>query len=82
MVWHIVVMQHCVRLLTTAFCTDEYLVLQVKHTVGLLNLLEQQLTTAVVAMRRGRRLAEGAHGISFRPTSFEAGERDAQKGPD
>jgi hypothetical protein len=40
-----------------------------------------QLTTAEVAVRRGRRLDECAHMISFRPTCFGARERDAQKGP-
>ena len=33
-------------------------------------------------MARWRRLSNGAHGISFRPTCFGARDRDAQKDPD
>src|SRR5674476_671352 len=67
---HIVVMFHDVRLLMTAVYADEYLVLQIKFAVGWLNQFEPQLATAEVAARRGRRLDEGAHVISFRPTCF------------
>jgi hypothetical protein len=63
-------MFHDVRLLMTAVYADEYLVLQIKFAVGWLNQFEPQLATAEVAARRGRRLDEGAHVISFRPTCF------------
>ena len=54
----------------TAVYADEYLVLQIKFAVGSLNQFEPQLATAEIAARRGRRLDEGAHVISFRPTCF------------
>jgi hypothetical protein len=41
--------------------------------------LEPQLATAEFAARRGRRLDEGAHMISFRPTNFGARECKAWK---
>src|SRR5665213_1754541 len=78
---HVVVMFHDVRLLMTAVYTDEYLVLQIKFAVGWLNQLEPQLATAELAARRWRRLSNGAHGISFRPTCFGASQWGAQKGP-
>jgi hypothetical protein len=56
----------------TAFCTDEYLALEIKGEAGSLNKLEQQFTTTKVAARRGRRLDECAHVLSFRPTFFGA----------
>lgn len=74
-------MGHCARLLATAVCADEYLALQIKSFVAGLDQLDSEFTTALVAMRRGRRLDEGAHGISFRTTYFGARERGAQKGP-
>jgi len=64
---HGVVMAHGTRMLTAAVCADEYLVVQIKGAVGCLNLLESQLATAELAVRRGRRLDQGAHRISFRP---------------
>jgi hypothetical protein len=67
---------------TSALRADQYLDVQIKCVVGALNLLESQLATALVAVRRGRRLDKGAHGISIRPTCFGARERGAQKGPD
>jgi hypothetical protein len=73
-------MDHGVRLHMTAVCADEYFVLQIKGTVGWLNLLEPQFTTAEVAARRGRRLDKFAHVVSFRPTCFGARERNTQKG--
>jgi hypothetical protein len=79
---HVEVMAHGTRLLTAALYADDYLSVQIKGTVGWLNQLEPQLTTAFVATRRGRRLDESAHMISFRPTCFGARERGAQKGPD
>jgi hypothetical protein len=78
---HVVVMAHGTRLLTTALYADDYLSVQIKGTVGELNLLESQLAATEVAARRGRRLDEGAHIISFRPTCFGTREWDAQKGP-
>jgi len=75
-------MFHDVRLLMTAVYTYEYLVLQIKFAVDWLSPFEPQLATAELAARRGRRLDEGAHVISFRPTCFGERERGAQKGPD
>src|ERR1035437_54753 len=72
-------MFHDVRLLMTAVYADEYLVVQIKRkvgwlnikrTVGWLNQFEPQFATAELAARRGRRLDEGAHVISFCPTCF------------
>ena len=63
----------------TAVYADEYLVVQIKRmvgwlnikrTVGWLNQFGPQLATAELAARRGRRLDEGAHVISFRPKRF------------
>ena len=72
----IVVMAHDTRLLMTALYADEYLLVQTKDAAGWLNqLLESQLTTAVVAARRRRRLNKGAHMISFR--ARRAGARAA-----
>ena len=67
---HIMVMFHDVRLLMTAVYADEYLIVRIKFAFGWLNQFEPQLATAEVAARRGRRLNEGAHMISFRPTRF------------
>ena len=75
------IMIHCARLLTATLHADEYLAIQLKGTVSWLNLLEPQLSIAEIAARRGRRLNEGAHIISFRPTRFGARKRDAQKDP-
>jgi len=63
---HFLVVAHCERLLKTAFCADEYLVLQINSAVGSFDQLEPQFTAAFAAPRRWRRLGHGAHGISFR----------------
>ena len=79
---HRVVVTHHVQPLPSARDADENLVLQFKGSLGSFDLLKSQLATAEVAMRRGRRLNEGAHIISFRSTCFAARERGARKGPD
>jgi hypothetical protein len=79
---HFLVVAHCKRLLKTAFCADECLVLQIKSAVGSFDQLEPQFTAAFAAPRRWRRLSRGAHGISFRPICFGTRERGAQRGPD
>jgi hypothetical protein len=79
---HFLVVAHCERLLKTAFCADECLVLQIKSAVGSFDQLEPQFTAAFAAPRRWRRLSHGAHGISFRPICFGTRERGAQRGPD
>jgi hypothetical protein len=78
---HVEVMAHGTRLYTATLCADEYLVVQIKGAISWLNQLKSQLTTAFVATRRGRRLDEGAHMISFRLMCFGAREWAAQKGP-
>jgi hypothetical protein len=77
----VVVMAHGTRPLLGAGCADEYLVFQIKCTVSWFNSFEPQLTTALVAMARWRRLGDSAHVISFRRHASEL-ERGAQKGPD
>jgi len=81
-VWDTTVMAHRIRLLTAALRADECLAIQFKCTVGAINLLESQLSSTQIATRRGRRLDEGTHMISFRPTCFGARRPGAQKGPD
>src|SRR5665647_856333 len=71
---HCSVVANCERLLTTAVCADENLVLQIKSAVRGLDQLEPELATALVAIRRWRRFGDGAHRISFRPTCFGARE--------
>ena len=46
---------------TSALRADQYLVVQIKCVVGALNLLESQLATALVAVRRGWWLNKGTH---------------------
>ena len=46
---------------TSALRADQYLDVQIKCVVGALNLLESQLTTALVAVRRGWWLNKGTH---------------------
>ena len=41
-------------MLTSALRADQYLDVQIKCVVGALNLLESQLATAPIAVRRGR----------------------------
>jgi len=65
-------MFHDVQLLMTAIYADGYLIFQIKGMIGWLNQFQPQLATAEVAARRGRRLDEGAHMISFRLTRFRA----------
>ena len=47
---YIVVMVHGTRLLAAAFYADEYLVVQIKSTIGRLNLLKSQLATTDIAV--------------------------------
>ena len=46
---------------TSAHRADQYLDVQIKGVVGALNLLESQLATALVAVRRGWWLNKGSH---------------------
>src|SRR5450759_3379581 len=46
---------------TSALRADQYLDVQIKCVVGALNLLESQLATALVAVRRGWWLNKGTH---------------------
>jgi hypothetical protein len=46
---------------TSALRADQYLDVQIKGVVGALNLLESQLATALVAVRRGWWLNKGTH---------------------
>src|SRR5674476_808235 len=46
---------------TSALRADQYLDAQIKCVVGALNLLESQLATALVAVRRGWWLNKGTH---------------------
>jgi hypothetical protein len=71
-----------VRLFMTALYANEYLFLQIKFAVDWLSPFESELATAQLATRRGRRLDEGAHVMSFRPTYFGEREWGAQKVPD
>jgi hypothetical protein len=48
-------------MLTSALRADQYLDVQIKCVVGALNLLESQLATAPVAVRRGWWLNKGTH---------------------
>src|SRR5450755_1225747 len=52
---------NCTRMFTSALRADQYLVVQIKCVVGALNLLESQLATALVAVRRGWWLNKGTH---------------------
>jgi len=65
-----VVMAHRIRLLMAALYADKYLIVQIKGTIGWLNLLESQLATTEFAARWVRRLDKGAHMISFHPICF------------
>src|ERR1039458_5684139 len=58
---------------TSALRADQYLDVQIKCVVGALNLLESQLATALVAVRRGWWLNKGMHGrlIIYLPTVAE-----------
>ena len=64
---HIGVVVSGVPLLMTAFCTDEYLVLEIKGKAGSLNQLEQQFATTEVATRPRRWLDECAHLVLLPP---------------
>jgi hypothetical protein len=66
-------------MLTAALYANEYLAVQFKATVGRLNPFESQLATTAVAVRRGRRLDQGAHMISFRSTGVGTREWNARK---
>ena len=55
---------HGTRLLSAALYADKYFVVQIKDTVGRLNLLESQLAIAELAVRRGRRLDECTHMVA------------------
>jgi hypothetical protein len=59
-VQHFVIVAHCERLLTTAFCADENLV----SAVASFDQLEPQFATTFVALRPWRRLG---HGTFFSP---------------
>src|ERR1019366_7229260 len=52
---------NCTRMFTSALRADQYLDVQIKCVVGALNLLESQLATALVAVRRGWWLNKGTH---------------------
>lgn len=78
---HVLIMADGAGPLTAALYANEYLTVQIKGAIGWLNLLESQFAATAVAARRGRRLDESAHKISFRPISFGTRGRGAQKGP-